>query len=142
MTDYFDTSVRVRYAETDQMRVVYYGNFFIWFELGRTEFFRQLGFSYRDMEATDGCMIVVVEACCRYRSPARYDDVLNIRTRLKSVKGPIIRFTYEISRPLPDTQPPIEVAEGETTHLVCDPQMKTRTLPQKYADALETLLAK
>ncbi len=142
MADFFDSSLRVRYAETDQMGVAYYGNFFTWFELGRTDFFRQLGFSYRDMEAADGCMIVVVEACCRYRSPARYDDVLSVRTRLQSVKGPIIRFSYEISRPMPDLQPAVLVAEGETTHLVCDRQMKTRALPQKYSSALETLLTR
>jgi acyl-CoA thioester hydrolase len=137
MKDYNEFPLRVRYQETDKMGVVYYGNFFTWFELGRTEFLREMGFRYRDVEETDGCMIVVVEATCRYRSPARYDDELLIRTRLKSLKGPIIRFSYEIVRA--DNE--AAVAEGETTHLACDAQMKVRELPTKYFDAFTAALS-
>jgi len=78
-----ETTVRVRYAETDQMGIVYYANYFVWFEIGRVELMRQLGFDYRDMERADGCFIAVADARCRYKAPARYDDLITIRTRLK-----------------------------------------------------------
>jgi len=81
-----EVTIRVRYAETDQMGVVYHANHFIWFEVGRVEFLRQLGFSYREMEEKDGCCIAVVDARCRYKAPARYDDEITVRTRLKNVK--------------------------------------------------------
>ena len=78
-----ETRMRVRYAETDQMGVVYHANYFVWFEVGRVELLRQLGFSYRDMEQNDGCGIAVVDARCRYKAPARYDDEVIVRTHLK-----------------------------------------------------------
>lgn len=131
-----DTQIRVRYAETDRMGVVYYGNFYTWFEIGRVEFFRNAGFSYRDAEELDECFIVVVESGCRYRSPARFDDELLIRTRLRSIKGPVIRFNYEITR----VDNGAAVAEGETIHLVCDSKMKVKKLPDKYLRILEGLL--
>ena len=81
-----ESRVRVRYAETDQMGVVYHSNFFIWFEIGRVELLRQMGFTYKEMEARDGCYIAVVDARCRYKSPARYDDEILIRTHLKNVR--------------------------------------------------------
>ena len=132
-----ETTVRVRYAETDQMGVVYYANFFIWFEIGRVEFFRQLGFDYRDMEQKDGCFIAVADARCRYKAPARYDDLLTIRTRLKGARGPVIHFTYEIVRQADDTL----LAEGETSHLVTDAQLKMSTLPEKYRGLFQEILA-
>src|ERR1700736_3420988 len=79
-----ETRLRVRYAETDKMGVVYHANHFIWFEIGRVEFLRQLGFSYRDMEEKDRCFIAVVDARCRYKAPARYDDEITVRTHLKN----------------------------------------------------------
>jgi acyl-CoA thioester hydrolase len=135
---YNETKIRVRYAETDRMGVVYYGNFFTWFEVGRVEFLRDIGFRYREVEEVDDCHIVVVEAQCRYRSPARYDDELLIRTRLKHLRGPVVRFGYEIVR----ADDGAEVADGETTHLVCDRQMKVRPLPPKLADPLRERLLK
>src|SRR5271155_1848439 len=80
--EYTETTIRVRYAETDQMGVVYHGNFFTWFEVGRVELCRQLGFEYKHMEANDDTFIVVAEATCRYKRPARFDDLLRIRTRI------------------------------------------------------------
>jgi acyl-CoA thioester hydrolase len=77
-----EVRIRVRYAETDQMGVVYHANHFVWFEVGRVEFFRQLGFSYKEMEEQDGCHIAVVDARCRYKAPARYDDEVIVRTQL------------------------------------------------------------
>lgn len=138
MCNLSETTVRVRYAETDQMGVVYYANYFIWFEIGRVEFLRQAGFDYRKMEHEDGCFIAVADARCRYKAPARYDDLLTVRTRLKGLRGPVIQFTYEIVRQTDGTL----LVEGETSHIVTDAQMKMRTLPEKYRNAFEELLAK
>lgn len=132
-----ESTLRVRYQETDQMGVVYYANFFVWFEIGRVEFLRQLGFSYRDMEREDGCFIAVVEARCRYRAPARYDDEITIRTRLKSYRASMIQFGYELVRVADGAM----LAEGETTHMVTDAQMKVRPLPEKYVAVFEKLTA-
>ena len=123
-----ETRVRVRYAETDQMGVVYHSNHLIWFEVGRVEFMRQLGFSYRDMERDDGRFIAVAEVTCRYRAPAYYDEEVVVRTRLKTVRDSVIVFTYELSRAENGTL----LAEGETTHIVTDSKMKVATLPEKY----------
>ncbi len=93
----YETSFRVRYAETDQMGVVYHSNLIIWFEVGRVEMMRQLGFTYLDMEH-DGTHLPVVEVRCRYKSPARYDDVVVIRTRLINVRESLLHFGYEVIR--------------------------------------------
>jgi acyl-CoA thioester hydrolase len=133
-----ETTIRVRYAETDQMGVVYYANFFVWFEVGRVEFLRQLGFNYGEMESRDGCYIVVVDARCRYKAPAHYDEEIKIRTHLKSFRGPLVQFHYEAERAGDGTL----VAEGETTHMVTDAQMMVRRLPEKYARVFEELLSR
>jgi acyl-CoA thioester hydrolase len=90
-----ETRIRVRYAETDQMSVVYHANHFIWFEVGRVELLRQLGFSYRNMETEDDCFIAVVDAR-RYKAPVHYDDEVVIRTHLKHVREKVIHFGYEL----------------------------------------------
>ena len=126
-----ETRVRVRYAETDQMGVAYHSNFLIWFEVGRVELLRQAGFDYKDMEQQDGCYIAVVDARCRYKAPARYDDELIVRTRMKNVRGSLVHFAYEVLR----AGDSVLLAEGETVHIVTDAQMKRRTLPEKYASA-------
>ena len=125
-----ETRIRVRYAETDQMGVVYHSNHFIWFEVGRVELLRQLGFSYKDMEREDGCFIAVVDAQCRYKAPVHYDDEVIVRTHLKHVREKVIRFGYEL-RSLTG----VLLAEGETTHIVADARMKARALPEKYLGA-------
>jgi acyl-CoA thioester hydrolase len=132
-----ETRVRVRYAETDQMGVVYHTNFAIWFEVGRVEFLRELGFTYRDMERADGCFIAVVELRCRYKAPARYDDLITIRTRMKHVRGSLIGFGYEVLREADGTL----LAEGETMHIVTDERMERRELPEKYRTALEQAIS-
>ena len=86
----------MRYAETDQMGVVYHANHFIWFEVGRVELLRQLGFSYKDMESEDDCFIAVVDARCRYKAPVHYDDEVVVRTYLKNVRERVIHFGYEL----------------------------------------------
>ncbi len=123
-----ESRLRVRYAETDQMGVVYHSNHFIWFEIGRVELMRQLGFSYRDMEQSDGCFIAVVDARCRYKALARYDDEVIVRTHLKNVRESVVHFGYELVR----ADDGALLAEGETTHIVTDAQMNARPLPEKY----------
>jgi acyl-CoA thioester hydrolase len=123
-----EVRLRVRYAETDQMGVVYHANYFIWFEVGRVELLRQLGFSYRQMEEQEDCFIAVVDARCRFKAPARYDDEVVVRTRLKNVRESLVHFGYELLR----ASDGVVLAEGETTHIVTDGEMKTRTIPEKY----------
>jgi len=131
-----ETRLRVRYVETDQMGVVYHSNFLIWFEVGRVELLRQLGFTYRDMEREDGCYIAVVDARCRYKVPARYDDQVLVRTFFKNLRSSLIHFGYEILR-----EPDLTLlAEGETTHIVTDAQLQRRELPPKYRAAFARAL--
>ncbi len=106
------TRIRVRYAETDQMGVVYYANFFIWFEIGRVELLRQLGFQYKEMETEDDCHIPVVEATCRYKSPARYDDELLLETTVLALRRTVIKFGYRLLRP--ENEALTLLAEGQT----------------------------
>jgi len=124
----YETRFRVRYAETDQMGVVYHSNYIIWFEIGRVEMLRQLGFTYREMEQQDDTHIAVVDERCRYKMPARYDDLICVRTRLINVRESMLRFGYEILR---DADLML-LAEGETVHLVVDANMKRKPLPKKY----------
>jgi acyl-CoA thioester hydrolase len=128
MNEYFDTIVRVRYAETDQMGVVYYGNYYIYFEIGRVEYMRGRGVDYKQMELQDDCFIVVAESSCRNHRPARYDDPLRIRTRVTEVKRRTIRFGYEI---LHDETGEL-LATGETVHVVCDSKGRPKSLPEKF----------
>src|ERR1700733_4681440 len=128
MKDFADAIVRVRYAETDQMGVVYHGNYFIWFEVGRVELCRHLGFEYKQMEIEDDTLIVVAEASCRYKRPARFDDTLLVRTRVTRYDKRTLRFGYEVLR-----QPSDELlATGETTHVICDHQGRPKSMPEKY----------
>jgi acyl-CoA thioester hydrolase len=133
-----ETRIRVRYAETDQMGVVYHANHFIWFEVGRVELLRQFGFSYKDMEAEDDRFIAVVDARCRYKAAVHYDDEVVVRTSLKHVREKVIRFGYELRK----AETGELLAEGETTHIVADSKMKPRTLPEKYLRVFRAALAK
>jgi acyl-CoA thioester hydrolase len=128
MSEYFDTVVRVRYAETDKMGIVYYANYYIYFEIGRVEYMRARGVDYRAMEIEDDAFIVVAESKCRYRRPARYDDPLRIRTRVAAAKSRMITFGYEI---LQDESGEL-LATGETVHVVCDREGRPKLLPEKY----------
>jgi acyl-CoA thioester hydrolase len=123
-----ESRIRVRYAETDQMGVVYHANHFIWFEVGRVELLRQLGFSYRDMEREDNCFIAVVDARCRYKAPVRYDEEILVRTWLRNIRESVIHFGYELVR----IEDGALLAEGETTHIVADAEMRKAALPEKY----------
>ena len=128
MSAFSETTVRVRYAETDQMGLVYYANYYIYFEIGRVEHMRQLGVEYKKMEIHDDSFIVVAESNCRYIRSARYDDVLRIRTRVSEVRRRTIRFAYEIVNGASGTL----LATGETLHVVCDSQGRPKSLPDKY----------
>src|SRR5579872_3038191 len=90
--------VRVRYAETDQMGIVYYANYLVWFELGRVELLRALGLAYSQLEQEHECILPVVEATCRYKAPARYDDEILIETRPSLLRSSVIKFAYRILR--------------------------------------------
>lgn len=129
-----DARVRVRYAETDQMGVVYHANYLVWLEVGRVELMRSLGFDYKQMEA-DHCRIAVVEATARYKYPARYDDELLIRTHVKALRSSLLKFGYEVLRAADGKV----LCEGETTHILCDAEMKKRTMPEKYAERFRSL---
>ena len=133
-----ETRLRVRYAETDQMGVVYHSNHLIWFEVGRVELMRQMGFSYRDLERDDGRFIAVAEVKCRYRAPVYYDEEVVVRTRLKSVRTSVVVFSYELVRVQGETL----LAEGETTHIVTDSSMKIVPLPEKYLKAFRAAVSR
>lgn len=133
------TSVRVRYAETDQMGVVYYANYLVWFEIGRVELLRSLGLAYDNMEKDHGLVLPVIEANCRYRAPAKYDDEILIETQPSLVRGSVIKFAYRILRKNAGADPQL-LAEGETVHVVCDEHFKRTHLPEQYATALRSLM--
>jgi len=135
---FHETRLRVRYAETDQMGVVYHANHLIWFEVGRVELLREMGFSYRDMEREEGRFIAVAEVQCRYRAPVYYDDEVVVRTRLKKVRESVVIFSYELVRADDRTL----LAEGETTHIVTDSTMEVAALPEKYLTVFRAALAK
>jgi acyl-CoA thioester hydrolase len=132
--EHHDTTVRVRYAETDQMGVVYHANYFIWCEVGRVELMRALGIEYKRMELEDDCHIVVVDVRCRYHASARYDEVLRVRTRIVESRNRSIRFAYEIFR---DSDQEL-LAVGETLHVICGSNGKPKLLPEKYRLILGT----
>jgi acyl-CoA thioester hydrolase len=135
--EYHDVSVRVRYAETDQMGVVYHANYLVWFEVGRVELMRALGVEYKRMELEDDCQIVVADAHCRYHHPARYDEVLRVRTRIAESKNRVIRFAYELFR---DADGQL-LASGETTHIICGKNGKPKLLPGKYRAIFSAIAA-
>jgi len=116
--------VRVRYAETDQMGVVYYANYFVWFEVGRTDLLRDAGWSYREMEL-EGIALPVIEAHCEYRQSARYDDELEIRTMGSQLSPVRVAFDYEVVRP----SDAATIATGRTIHAALDREGRPCRLP-------------
>ncbi|MCU0240140.1 MAG: acyl-CoA thioesterase [Pyrinomonadaceae bacterium] len=126
--NWHETKINVRYAETDQMGIVHHSNYYVWFELARTEYCKAKGFSYRDMEREDGALMVVAESYCRYKLPAFYDDELIIRTKIEDVRSRTLRFLYEVFRPNDNKL----LAEGETMHVVTDVNKRVRSMPEKY----------
>jgi acyl-CoA thioester hydrolase len=127
-SDFSEITTRVRYAETDQMGIVYYGNYYVFFEMGRVEYMRSRGVVYKQMEEQDDSYIVVAESRCRYLRPARYDDLLRIRTRVAEARRRTLRFAYEV---INDATGEL-LATGETLHVVCDRAGRPKALPEKY----------
>lgn len=123
-----ETRFRVRYAETDQMGVVYYANYLIWMELGRAEYCRAAGIRYRDMEVDDGVLLAVVEAHCRYLSPARYDDQIAVKTWIAKANQRMVEFEYEISEATSGRR----LAAGATKHMFLGSDLRPVKLPAKY----------
>jgi acyl-CoA thioester hydrolase len=126
-----ETKLRVRYAETDKMGVVYHSNFVIWFEVGRVELLRQLGFQYSEMESEDNCHIPVVDLRVRYKSPAQYDDEIVVRTEIKNVRSSLLHFSYEVFREADRAL----LATGETMHIIVNNRLERTALPEKYMQA-------
>lgn len=125
------TRVRARYADTDQMGVVYYANYLVWFEVARTEWLRDAGWTYRDMEH-EGISLPVIEARCEYRQPARYDDEVEIRTSATALTPVRVRFDYRMIR----TADGCQLAEGHTVHASMSAGRPCR-LPGRVADLLD-----
>jgi acyl-CoA thioester hydrolase len=123
-----ETRFRVRYAETDQMGVVYYANYLVWMELGRAEYCRAAGIRYRDMEAGDGVLLAVVEAHCRYLYPARYDEEVIVKTHVAKANPRMVEFEYHMY----DAESGRELATGSTKHLFLGAGMRPVKLPEKY----------
>ncbi len=126
-----DARLRVRYAETDQMGIVYYSNYFIWMELGRVEWCRAAGIRYRDMEEQDGILLAVAEAQCRYAQPARYDDEVVIETEVPHAHARMVTFEYRMKR-IGDGA---LLATGHTKHVFLGRNMQPCRLPAKYRAA-------
>jgi len=127
--------VKVRYAETDQMGVAYYANYLVWFEVGRSQFCTDCGFSYRDMERDTGLYMIVAEAYCRYLAPARYEDELTITTSITELTRRTLRFAYDITR----DGDAASIARGETLHVLMTPEGRPASLPEKYRELLSEL---
>ena len=122
------TRIRVRYAETDQMGVVYYANYLVWMEVARVELCKALGFRYRDMELEDGVLLAVVEAQCRYLYPARFDEEVIVETRVAAASSRLVSFSYEMRLADGDRK----LATGSTRHIFCNRELKPVRLPAKY----------
>lgn len=123
-----EARLRARYAETDQMGVVYHANYFVWMEVGRVELCRAAGIRYRDMEERDGVLLTVADASCRFLHPARYDDEVTVRTSVRRSTTRLIEFSYEILQ----TNVERLLARGATTHLWCGLDLRPRRLPENY----------
>jgi acyl-CoA thioester hydrolase len=121
--------VRVRYAETDKMGYVYYANFLAWFEVGRCEWLRSQGWSYKEMEDA-GSQLPVIEAHCEYRQPARYDDEIEIRTRATLLSPARIQFSYDVVRRTDG----VTAASGHTVHASTDLTGRPRRLPDRVRE--------
>lgn len=137
MLEYHDVTVRVRYAETDQMGVVYHSNYLIWYEVGRVELMRALGFDYKQMEIQDDTYIVVADVHCRYHYPARYDELLTVRTRILEAKNRTLKFGYELFRQSDNKL----LATGDTTHVACNRAGHVKLFPEKYKQSFLKIAA-
>jgi acyl-CoA thioester hydrolase len=127
-----ETLLRVRYAETDKMGVVYYANYLVWFEVGRTDWLRETGWSYREMEV-DGLGLPVIQAHCEYRQSAKYDDEIDVRTTASKASAVRIQFDYELVRRADGAV----IATGHTVHATIDRQGRPVRLPERVKELFE-----
>jgi acyl-CoA thioester hydrolase len=123
------SALRVRYAETDKMGVVYYANYFVWFEVGRADLLRSLGWTYREMELA-GVSLPVIEAHCEYHRPARYDDELEVRTEGRMLSAVRMEFMYQVVR----REDQSVAASGRTVHAALDPGGRPCRLPARIRE--------
>lgn len=130
--DTSEVRFRVRYAETDQMGVVYHANYLVWMEMARTQLCRIRGVAYRDIERNDGLHLAVAEVSCRYHQPARYDDEIVARARFKHTHPRMVTFAYEIRR----AEDECLLASGETRHVWLR-EGKPAKMPEKYYGLFE-----
>lgn len=133
--NYYESKVRVRYAETDAMGIVYHSNYYVWFEVGRGDFLRRFDMSYKQMEEM-GIILPVVETHCRYRIPAQYDDLLTIRTQVKELGAVKLSFQYQVIRDLDNTL----LAEGETVHAFTDKTKKPLNMKKRNRELYSLLM--
>ena len=126
-----EINVRVRYQETDQMGIVYYSNYFVYFEMGRIEFLRSVGISYAELEK-ENVFLAVADAHCKYRSPAVFDDLLVIKTCISMMKLARVEFSYEIRRVNEEAL----IAKGSTLLACLGANKKPMAIPEKIRDAL------
>ena len=129
-----ESHFRVRYAETDQMGMVYYANYLVWMEVGRSDFCRECGFSYRELEREEHAYLAVTEANCRYLAPARYDDEIFVETEMKRAGSRILEFCYRIRNATR------LLAECRTAHVVIGADGKPRSMPDRYLKLLKSRL--
>jgi acyl-CoA thioester hydrolase len=129
------TKLRVRYAETDQMGVVYYANYLVWMEVGRVELVRSLGFQYKDLEQSEGLYLSVIEANCRYVYAARYDQEVIVETRIVKASSRMVEFGYRMS----SVEPERLLAEGSTRHIWLNREWRPTSLPEKYRGSLSVI---
>lgn len=134
MSDASSTTFRVRYGETDQMGVAYHPNYLVWCEVGRTELMRELGVPYAELEKR-GVFLAVAEASVRYGTPAHYDDLVQVDTRVETVKSRAVTFGYEVHRLEPD---PARLAHASTTLVSMDAAGRTRKLPVEVLELLQS----
>jgi len=128
MHPYTETRLRVRYAETDQMGVVYYANHYIWMEVARVNLCKARGFNYRDMEREDGVFMAVAESACRYRAPAHFDDEIVIKAWIAEANPRMVTIEYEMRLADGDRL----LATGHTRHVFVNREMHKARLPEKY----------
>jgi acyl-CoA thioester hydrolase len=126
-----ESRFRVRYAETDQMGMVYYANYLVWMEIGRSDFCRECGFSYRDLEREEQAFLTVAEASIRYLAPARYDDEIVVETELARLRSRVVEFAYRIKSNA------TLLAEGRTVHVVIGKDGRPRSMPERYLTMLQ-----
>jgi acyl-CoA thioester hydrolase len=133
MNKEFSWEIRVTYADTDQMGVVYYANYFVWLEIARTEFLRSLGIDYQSIEKEEKLSLPVVEAYCKYRTPAKYDEIVVVKTKVLLVKNSMLRFDYRLINKATG----VLLAEAHTTHVFIDKGRRPVRLPEKIRQVLE-----